>query len=467
MVINLIQINNILLPYQKHFLSETSRYIVVEKARRVGFTWCLALWSVLRRIDKKIDHSFVSANLNASKEFIRYVRFWCEAINLSLGYEYIPTATITSECVEMPNGSRIMALSSNPTALRGKGGDVTLDEFAFHEQQAELLAAATPVIMWGQGVLVVCSTHNGPITEFNKIIAGAKAGTNGYNHIKVDLLDAVKDGLALKVPGEHQLHLPDIFKVNAAFVDQIKLTAPSLEVFKQEYMCETLGLQSLISEAEYDKVALWDVPEQLDQGKKYNPLYVGVDLGRTRDATVIWIAELFNNPKARGVYDKNDFKTVAIKRIQNVPLDVQLELITQLISHKSVDKVLVDQGLLGRYISDALTDRFPGIVEPFVFTSNSKQIIAERLSGYVKQERISLPKDKLNRDDILALRRLQGNSGGVSYDGRTAVSHCDGFWAAAMALHAAEKDITLGTSMIAYSGKMAKEPLQKDEPVAS
>jgi hypothetical protein len=82
--------------------------------------------------------------------------------------------------IEFANGRRIYSLSSNPNALAGKRGHVTLDEFALHPDQRLLYRTAKPVTMWG-GQLSIISTHRGVNTLFNQIIRSIKQAqkTNG------------------------------------------------------------------------------------------------------------------------------------------------------------------------------------------------------------------------------------------------------------------------------------------------
>jgi hypothetical protein len=42
-------------------------------------------------------------------------------------------------------------------------------------------------------------------------------------------------------------------------------------------MCEPLSLKALISAEEYDKLALWDVPDELED-RKYNNLFVAASM---------------------------------------------------------------------------------------------------------------------------------------------------------------------------------------------
>lgn len=432
---------SILMPYQKRFVTttETNRFIVVEKSRRIGFSYVIAYWSVYRRLTQKVDHIFVSANLETAKEFIRYCKFWCEAFNLALGYDYIDLKKATTESVELPNGSRIVAVSSNPTAMRGRGGDVTLDEFAFHDNQEQLLAAAQPVTTWNEGIMIICSTHNGPSTEFARICTEAKAGTNGYRHVRIDLNDAIAEGFALKVKGEHHKLLPDISAVNTAFYEFLKTTCPSEEAFKQEFLCQPLSMQSLITLEEYTKLALWDVPETLDPKQKYNSLHIGIDVGRVKDLTVVWVLEEYENPKATSEWDRYDYKTVCKLEIKNATIPAQWERIKPILQHQAVSTIAIDQGTVGRSLADLVADDFP-FAALVNFTLPFKAKIAERVKGFVQYERVSLPMDDLTRADLLSLKRQAGKNGGVQYEGSSGDSHCDRFWALALALEAACSD---------------------------
>ncbi|MEP5418950.1 MAG: phage tail length tape measure family protein [Roseibium sp.] len=78
--------------------------------------------------------------------------------------------------------------------LRGKQGLVIIDEAAFVENLKELLKAAMAFLMWG-GQVVVCSTHDGTENEFNIQIQDILSKRSPYAHLRVDLDDALKDGL--------------------------------------------------------------------------------------------------------------------------------------------------------------------------------------------------------------------------------------------------------------------------------
>jgi len=64
----------------------------------------------------------------------------------------------------------IVALSSRPSNLRGKQGNIVIDEAAFHDNLPALLKAALAIMMWG-GRIRVISTHNGADNPFADLVS--------------------------------------------------------------------------------------------------------------------------------------------------------------------------------------------------------------------------------------------------------------------------------------------------------
>jgi phage FluMu gp28-like protein len=78
--------------------------------------------------------------------------------------------------------------------LRAYGGDVGLDEFAFHADAETLWASASGRITCGFE-LAIWSFHFGRDTLFYKLTREAAKGKGGWSHYKVTLMDAIKAGL--------------------------------------------------------------------------------------------------------------------------------------------------------------------------------------------------------------------------------------------------------------------------------
>jgi len=217
-VIDAVGLPKVLLPYQAKavgLLDGASRNVLfVEKSRRVGLTWGLAAYAVLRagreRAAKGMDVMYISYSQEMTREFIDACAMWAKAFSIAamdsdeLLFEDAnpadPTDTkhIQAFRIRFASGFEILALSSAPRGLRGKQGAVIIDEAAFVDSLPELLKSALAFLMWG-GQVVVCSTHNGTDNPFNQTIQDILAGRSRYQHLRIDFDDALRDGLYQRI----------------------------------------------------------------------------------------------------------------------------------------------------------------------------------------------------------------------------------------------------------------------------
>lgn len=217
-VIDAVGLPKVLLPYQAKavgLLDSGSRNVLfVEKSRRVGLTWGLAAYAVLRagreRAAKGMDVMYISYSQEMTREFIDACAMWAKAFSIAamdsdeLLFEDAnpadPTDTkhIQAFRIRFASGFEILALSSAPRGLRGKQGAVIIDEAAFVDSLPELLKSALAFLMWG-GQVVVCSTHNGTDNPFNQTIQDILAGRSRYQHLRIDFDDALRDGLYQRI----------------------------------------------------------------------------------------------------------------------------------------------------------------------------------------------------------------------------------------------------------------------------
>jgi phage FluMu gp28-like protein len=202
------------LPYQIRYIYDRSNRIAVRKAVRTGITYAHSYKAAKKRLfwphQKPIREIFASKNRTVAGEYLGYHRKWAEAWN-HIFPNSIPISDWTSEKAIYPGGE-ILIVSSDPDAFRGMEGDVTLDEFAFHEQQEALYAASQSRMQWlgddGQLHLISSSAH--PETCFERVAkeweahSGKRKDGLTFSVHRVTLPEAVDEGLALKVPGAHQ-----------------------------------------------------------------------------------------------------------------------------------------------------------------------------------------------------------------------------------------------------------------------
>lgn len=215
-VIDAVGLPKVLLPYQARAVQlldslRDCSALFVEKSRRVGLTWGLAAYAVLRAARQRtaggMDVMYISYSREMTREFIDACAMWARAFSLA--------ATAAEEClfdqgddegdrsiqtfrIRFASGFELLALSSAPRGLRGKQGVVIIDEAAFVDNLAQLLKAAMAFLMWG-GQVVVCSTHDGVDNAFNQTIQDIHAGRAPYRHLHIDFDSALRDGLYQRI----------------------------------------------------------------------------------------------------------------------------------------------------------------------------------------------------------------------------------------------------------------------------
>lgn len=217
-VIAQVGLPKVLLPYQARTVSlldsTAARVLFIEKSRRVGLTWGLAAYAVLRAGREKsaggMDAMYISYSQEMTREFIDACAMWARAFSMAamdadelLFADANPadpsdTKHIQAFRIRFASGFEILALSSAPRGLRGKQGVVIIDEAAFVDSLAELLKAALAFLMWG-GQVVVCSTHNGADNPFNQTVQDILAGRAPHKHVRIDFDDALRDGLYQRI----------------------------------------------------------------------------------------------------------------------------------------------------------------------------------------------------------------------------------------------------------------------------
>jgi phage FluMu gp28-like protein len=436
------------LPYQAALIDDRSKHVLIEKGRRTGFTYALSYKAVEDCVEQcekkrpKTDWWISSADETAVKEFIEYVAFWLhEAFNkvaASIGEEKlrVEDRDIQVQVVRFPNGAKITALSSNPKALRSKGGNVVLDEFAFHEHAREMWAAAPPVTRWG-GQFICLSTHNGDGTIFHGQCRRAEAEQDrrlpadrfwSYHFCSLD--KAIGQGLVEKVLRLNRAATPE---EKAAFRQQCRDECLTQEDFEQEYCCIASSASSALLSYEL-------IDACMDEGAdmEWNPLrarcgpvFAGTDIGRTHDLTDTWLLEKIGDV----------LWTRANQVLRNVRFRVQFETISGLLIVSAVARHLIDGFGIGMQIAEDLQKRFGELrVQSVQVSTTNLVLMATRVLAGFEDRTVRIPRDPALREALHRPRKIVGLAGTTTIMlARDAKGHCDEFIALGLAALAAHE----------------------------
>ncbi|QBF31508.1 terminase large subunit domain-containing protein [Thalassococcus sp. S3] len=214
-IVEEVGLPQVLLPYQAKAVglldTVSTQVLFVEKSRRIGMTWALAAYAVLKAARKKsargMDAMYISYSQEMTREFIDACAMWARAFNeaaseteetIFADRDENGDRSIKAFRIGFASGFEIIALSSAPRSLRGKEGLVIIDEAAFVDSLEELIKAAMAFLIWG-GQVVVCSTHDGADNVFNQQIQDILGGRVDYEHLRVDLDEALTDGLYQRI----------------------------------------------------------------------------------------------------------------------------------------------------------------------------------------------------------------------------------------------------------------------------
>lgn len=427
----------IFLPFQSKWITDRSRLKLMEKSRQIGISWSTAFASSERTAEQGARHDeWVSSRDDIqARLFIEDCKLFAGIMNMAakdLGELVIDSEKkLSAYVLEFASGKRIHSMSSNPDAQAGKRGGRILDEFALHRDQRKMWAIAYPGITWG-GSLEIVSTHRGSNSFFNGLIREAKEKGNPkrLSLHRVTLQDALDQGFLYKL----QQALPEDAEQQdmdeAEYFDFTKKGAADDESFDQEYMCIPSDDDSkfieyeLITGCEYMANMQWE--REVDDVFS-GQLYCGVDIGRKKDLTVLWVVELLGDV----LYTR---KVIAMEKMRKSEQEKILYPWFAI-----CDRTCIDSTGLGIGWADDAQDKFgERRVEAVTFTGQVKEALAYPLKGAMEDRKLRIPDDPVIRADLRKIQKVTTAAGNIRFVAEsTPDGHADRFWALALAKHAA------------------------------
>jgi len=442
--------NKYFLPYQINWLKDESKIKIWEKSRRIGATYVQAYEDVRDCISGKVPSVwFSSADESAAKEYILYCSMWAKLFDKGakdLGELVIESdKSIKTFTIEFSNGKRINALSSNPKAFRSKGGKVVLDEFAFHTDAKALWKAAKPVITWGFPLRIL-STHHGQQSLYFKFIDQIKKGKLNWSLHTTTIYDAVNDGIVDKILGKKATKQEKENWVKSLEEDSFDKTT-----WLEEYCC--IPVDEATAFLSYDLITGCEDNCLLGNEDFQNDFYVGVDIGRRKDLTVIWVVELIGNR----------FFTRIVKELEKTPFKIQKEILYDILQHPKFRRCCIDSTGIGMQLAEETQTDFGKFrVEPIMFTGRTKEELAFNLYTNFEDKNVVIPSMHNIREDLHSIRKVTSASNNIRFDvAQSEVSgHADRFWALALALYAGKNstnsDIIIDTLKNSYSNTLLR-----------
>lgn len=439
--IQILSPKRLLLPYQARWVNDASRWKLGLMARQTGKDFSSSA-EVVEDCHTRPGTTWMIAapSERQSMETLGKCKEWAEAFELAIAdYQEErmgshPQALLKAGSITFPNKSRIVAVPGRPDTVRGFSANILATEFAFFEDQdatwRALLPSITNPLRGGEKRVRLISTPNGKSGRFFKIVdenlLNVPPGTTAkWSVHKVAIQDAVRQGLPI-----------DIEELRAGLDDP--------EGWAQEFECEFLDSSNVL--LPYDLIALAESAEASEFGDPDffksgpNPVFVGVDFGRTNDPTVCWTVERIG--------DLLWTREVLVLRGVSTP-DQEAMLDARIRRASAVAFDYTGPGIgLGDYLVKRHGRRDPakhqfGKVELCTFNAGFKREIFPRLRrAFEGPTRIRIPISTEIREDLHAMKQIVRN-GEYTYSApRTAEGHSDRCTALALALHAASGPVS-------------------------
>lgn len=436
---------DLLLPYQATWVNDPSRFKIGVQSRQTGKSFSTACEAVVDCLtDPGTKWVCLSAGERQALEWLEKCKEWAEAFRLAIaGYaeeRELGEALMKSAEIKFANGSRIIAIPANPSTARGYSANIILDEFAYHEDPEKIWAAMFPsvtnplagtflqrvrALYAGESTDIrremkirVVSTFNGKENQFYDL--WEKRAENGWNGHLVTIDDAVRDGLPINI-------------------EELRAGIASPDIWAQEYECQPTDTSNVL--LPYDVIALAESADATETADSLfwlgrgNPVFCGVDFGRTNDPTVCWTLELINDV----------LWTREVLALRNVDTPEQNEVLRARFARAS--RIAIDYTGPGIGFGDYAAKEFGtydptshefGKVDLVTFTPGTKRELFPTLRRqFTAPTRLRVPISRVIREDLHAMQQVVTNGEYNYWAPRTREGHSDRCTALALAVRAA------------------------------
>lgn len=454
--------------YQKNWVQDKSRFKLGVLTRQGGKSFETSLEAVLDCLENITQWVFLSAGERQSKELMSKAAMHARAAGKVIEVvesEFLGNKDTKYKQLEIlfPNGSRIIGLPANPDTARGWSANIALDEFALHRDSREIWKALFPTVTRGYKIRII-STFKGKTNKFYELFFGAptlqrRSGREfefvgergGWSKHFVDIYQAIEMGLELKDEEGEPIEPEDL-----------RLALNDDDAWAEEFECIpsdevsaflTHDLISSVEDVKLDKAPTWvekliataEVNYQEFKRTKVRPplpldilanveflgeLFVGMDIGRKKDLSVIWIDQ-----KIQGI-----LRTAAIIELKRKPYFVQEQVLHTVLSQKAFRRACIDETGIGGQLAEATQDMFgANRVEGIPFTAENKETLAVTLKQNFEDRGSQIPADNTVRNSLHSVKKYATTTKHFRYDAeRTdATGHADHFWAKALGVQAA------------------------------
>ncbi|MBN1495930.1 MAG: terminase family protein [Spirochaetes bacterium] len=456
--------------YQRTWVEDASRFKIGVITRQGGKSFGTSLEAVLDCVENVTMWVFLSAGERQSKELMGKAAMHARAIGTAvkeLESEFWVDKDTKYKLLEItfPNGSRIVGLPANPDTARGWSANILLDEFALHKNSREIWKALFPTVTRGYKIRII-STFKGKTNKFYELFFGAptlqefngrehsfKGERGGWSKHFINIYQAVDMGLELHDEEGKPCEPEDL-----------RLALNDDDAWQEEFECvpsdevSSFLTHDLISGVDDTKLdadpswagnllkAAWDnyreykrtkvmpgLPHDILKNVVFlGDLYAGMDIGRHRDLSVIWLDQEVDNILV----------TAAVIELARAPYFVQEQVLHTILSRPEFKRACIDRTGIGDQLAENAALKYGSSrVEGIYFTPENKEVLAEGLKRNFDDLASRIPASNIIRNSLHSVKKYATATKHFRFDAeRTeATGHADHFWAKSLSTQAASR----------------------------
>ena len=472
--------------FQVDYINDPNRLIYYVKGAQIGISTATAAWAVGECIEQD-NHLVVilSRSEPQAKELARKAKLLIDKlknVEAQVSVGWFKNTLLQEHTIKFPNGSRIIALSSNPDTARGYTGDVVLDEFAFHPQSEDIFKAAYRQVTLGYRMRII-STPNGQQGKFYEMAVklGLADGIEppALRQARASGGYCVRDGWSLHWTDIHRA-VGEGFPVN---IEEIKSGCDE-ETWLQEYCCQFISTAQqwitpeLMEPPNIDQVVTREVADLGNNPPmNFRNLYAGWDVARHRDLSVIWFTELLGDVAlCRAIFEMSKRPTPEqIREARRFLLRERTDIAQPcnvcgakdpcLHSAPVVQRMCIDTGSMGLTIYETLLEEFgSGQIEGIDFTLAHKEAMAVAAKRRLEERKARIPDLPAVRNSFRMIKKVTTATGQARFDAEhdEKWGHGDHWWAMCLA-QAAESGSTLHPLMKVWQEQYEAQRIARKE----
>lgn len=459
--------NNSFLPCQIDYILDESPICVVEKSRQIGFTWCSG-YKVVRRIFKSEvpqDHFWISKDEFTAKLFLQDVLIWLQVFNAVHNHqkefksEIIDFKNVQAMRIKFDCGSSLYVLSSSVDAVVGKRGHFYIDEAAIHKDFEALYGIVYPCTTWGY-TMTIFSTHRSKQTFFYKLCDRVRKGEiKGGKLFTVTLETVLEQGYVDKINAKKHLLGGEIYADPVEFFQEKRQNSSSEAMFLQEYMCIPADAEAVQAITEDDLRRIMRPSVELTKPiRKSSRYYAGIDVGRNRDLTVLWICEDMSTSTQPMLVTRH------IEVMHRERFSEQEKRLVELLQLWKPRACFIDGTNVGAGLAERLEERFH-FCEQIKITATTRPVWISELIAFTRRPNVCLwvPDSNEIWEDFLSVERYINKRGQEDFfiPSHKERGHGDRFMAMVLCLQAFKSINSLARYTLKKEGTLKPEQESK------